>query len=371
MREEAVDNGALQVFANTEVLDIETESSTASHGHAPSSPTRAASRPSTSPSPAACGARASRRWRAPTIPLTPAVHQMADVGPIDVLAGDQRRRSPTRSSATWTRSATSARRAGSMEVGSYAHRPIFHHPDDIPSNEESALSPTELPFTADDFDHADGAGDRPDGDARRRRDQVRHQRPAVAHARRDARARRDRRGAQPVVGRRGVDQGRPRHRPARRRVDDLRLPAHVRPALVGHQPLLRPRDAPSTTSTPAAPSTSTRPTASSTRASSGPASAACAAARSTPARRRSARCSSTPAAGSGRSGTSRTPTCSTATPGRCEPRPHEWDARWWSPITNAEHLHMREHVGMVDLTRVQRVRLRGPGRRRLPAATCA
>ena len=42
--------------------------------------------------------------------------------------------------------------AGSMEVGSYAHRPIFHHPDDIPSNEESALSPTELPFTADDFD---------------------------------------------------------------------------------------------------------------------------------------------------------------------------------------------------------------------------
>ena len=39
-----------------------------------------------------------------------------------------------------------------MEVGSYAHRPIFHHPDDIPSNEESALSPTELPFTADDFD---------------------------------------------------------------------------------------------------------------------------------------------------------------------------------------------------------------------------
>jgi glycine cleavage system aminomethyltransferase T len=42
--------------------------------------------------------------------------------------------------------------SGSMEVGSYAHRPIFHHPDDIPSNEESALSPTELPFTADDFD---------------------------------------------------------------------------------------------------------------------------------------------------------------------------------------------------------------------------
>ncbi len=42
--------------------------------------------------------------------------------------------------------------AGSMEVGSYAHRPIFHRADDIPSIQESRLSPTELPFTADDFD---------------------------------------------------------------------------------------------------------------------------------------------------------------------------------------------------------------------------
>ncbi|MFK8025395.1 MAG: glycine cleavage T C-terminal barrel domain-containing protein, partial [Ilumatobacter sp.] len=42
--------------------------------------------------------------------------------------------------------------AGSMEVGSYAHRPILHHPDEIPSNEEAALSPTEMPFTPDDFD---------------------------------------------------------------------------------------------------------------------------------------------------------------------------------------------------------------------------
>ena len=39
-----------------------------------------------------------------------------------------------------------------MEVGSYAHRPILMEPDDIPSIEESALSPTELPFTSEDFD---------------------------------------------------------------------------------------------------------------------------------------------------------------------------------------------------------------------------
>ena len=41
---------------------------------------------------------------------------------------------------------------GSMEVGSYAHRPIFHYADEIPSIKESRLSPTELPFTAEDFD---------------------------------------------------------------------------------------------------------------------------------------------------------------------------------------------------------------------------
>jgi glycine cleavage system aminomethyltransferase T len=39
-----------------------------------------------------------------------------------------------------------------LEIGSYDHRPIWHDPDDIPSVEEAALSPTELPFTAEDFD---------------------------------------------------------------------------------------------------------------------------------------------------------------------------------------------------------------------------
>ena len=40
---------------------------------------------------------------------------------------------------------------GDLEVGSYAHRPILLEPDDIPSIAEAALSPTELPFTQDDF----------------------------------------------------------------------------------------------------------------------------------------------------------------------------------------------------------------------------
>src|SRR6266581_2969771 len=41
---------------------------------------------------------------------------------------------------------------GDMEVGSYAHRPIIVDADSIPSIEQSAASPTELPFTQDDFD---------------------------------------------------------------------------------------------------------------------------------------------------------------------------------------------------------------------------
>ncbi|MCP4428925.1 MAG: glycine cleavage system protein T, partial [Chloroflexi bacterium] len=41
---------------------------------------------------------------------------------------------------------------GDMEVGSYAHRAILIHPDDIPSIEEAEMSPTELPFTEEDFE---------------------------------------------------------------------------------------------------------------------------------------------------------------------------------------------------------------------------
>ena len=41
---------------------------------------------------------------------------------------------------------------GDLEVGSYAHRAILMDADDIPSIAESALSPTELPFTQEDFE---------------------------------------------------------------------------------------------------------------------------------------------------------------------------------------------------------------------------
>ena len=35
---------------------------------------------------------------------------------------------------------------------------------------------------------------------------------------------------------------------------------------------------------------------------------------------------------------------------RVMPRAAEWESRWWSPIINAEHLAMRDRVGMVDLS---------------------
>ena len=42
-------------------------------------------------------------------------------------------------------------------------------------------------------------------------------------------------------------------------------------------------------------------------------------------------------------------------------RPHEWDRRWWSPIINAEHLHLRDKVGIVDLSAFQIFDVSGPG----------
>jgi glycine cleavage system aminomethyltransferase T len=42
-------------------------------------------------------------------------------------------------------------------------------------------------------------------------------------------------------------------------------------------------------------------------------------------------------------------------------RPNEWDARWWSPIINAEHLAMRERAGIFDLSAFEIFDIVGPG----------
>ena len=73
-------------------------------------------------------------------------------------------------------------------------------------------------------------------------------------------------------------------------------------------------------------------------------------------------------AGSARSGTSRTRRCSRSSAIASPAREAEWDARWWSPIINAEHLAMRDRAAIIDLTAFCDLRRHRPGRaRRRPA----
>ena len=155
MRKKALDKGALSVFANTEVLDVETEDgdSAVNGRRRVTAVVTDKGRIEAEHVVIACGVWSNRiaNMAGTYIPLVPAVHQMADVGPLDVLAetNNEIGYPIVRDMDTFCYERQSA---GSMEVGSYGHRAILHHPDEIPSNEEAALSPTEMPFTPDDFD---------------------------------------------------------------------------------------------------------------------------------------------------------------------------------------------------------------------------
>ena len=146
MRERAQEAG-MKVSANTEVLGIDVE-----HGRA----TRVKTTRGDFDADIiviACGAWSPRiaRMAGASIPLTPMVHQMIDIGPVPRFANttgmieypivrDMDTNMYERQEGT------------GLEIGSYAHRPIMLEADEIPSIEESALTPTELPFTQDDFD---------------------------------------------------------------------------------------------------------------------------------------------------------------------------------------------------------------------------
>src|SRR5450755_3371542 len=86
-----------------------------------------------------------------SIPLAPAVHQMIDIGPAPRFA--QAKGMIEYPIVRDMDTNMYERQEGTgLEIGSYAHRPITLDADEIPSIEESALTPTELPFTQDDFD---------------------------------------------------------------------------------------------------------------------------------------------------------------------------------------------------------------------------
>jgi glycine cleavage system aminomethyltransferase T/glycine/D-amino acid oxidase-like deaminating enzyme len=146
MRERAQEAGALTVSANTEVLDIEVEGGRVKRVRT----TRGDI--DTEVLVICCGVWSPHlaRMAGASIPLTPAVHQMIDIGPVPRFA-------EAKSAIDYpiVRDMDTnmyERQDGTgLEVGSYAHRPILHDPTEIPPVEEAALSPTEFPFTEDDF----------------------------------------------------------------------------------------------------------------------------------------------------------------------------------------------------------------------------
>jgi heterotetrameric sarcosine oxidase gamma subunit len=152
MREKAVASGALTVLASTEVYGI-TVTDGQVRGVTISEANGGQQSIETDNVVICCGVWSPRiaRMAGARLALTPCVHQMISVGPIGLFAD-----TPGEISYPIVRDVDTnmyeRQHGGDMEVGSYAHRPIIVAPDDIPSIEESALSPTELPFTQDDFD---------------------------------------------------------------------------------------------------------------------------------------------------------------------------------------------------------------------------
>ena len=148
MREQAQQLGALSVLAGTEVLGIDK-----SPDGRISAVRTTKGEIQTQVVAICCGVWSPRiaRMAGAHIPLTPIVHQMISVGPVPLFAD-----TPGEISYPIVRDVDTnmyeRQHGGDMEVGSYAHRPIIVEPDDIPSISEAVLSPTEMPFTQDDFD---------------------------------------------------------------------------------------------------------------------------------------------------------------------------------------------------------------------------
>ncbi len=147
MRERALEMGALSVFPNTEVLGVEVNNGRVRGLNTTRGDIQA------DYVVVACGIWSPRiaAMAGATIPLTPAVHQMISVGPISLFeqTTSEIEYPIVRDMDTFM---YERQNGNDMEVGSYAHRPILMAPDDIPSIEESRLSPTELPFTQEDFE---------------------------------------------------------------------------------------------------------------------------------------------------------------------------------------------------------------------------
>jgi glycine cleavage system aminomethyltransferase T/glycine/D-amino acid oxidase-like deaminating enzyme len=146
MRQRAQEAGSLTVSALTEVIGLDAEGGRARRVRTSRGDIEATTVV------IACGVWSPRlaRLAGASIPLTPAVHQMIDIGPAPGFAdakGDIEYPIVRDMDANMYE-----RQHGSgLEIGSYAHRTIHYEPEDLPSVETAALSPTELPFTQEDF----------------------------------------------------------------------------------------------------------------------------------------------------------------------------------------------------------------------------
>jgi glycine cleavage system aminomethyltransferase T/glycine/D-amino acid oxidase-like deaminating enzyme len=146
MRERGIESGRLAVFAGTEVSGLDVEAGRIRRLHTSRGTIEAETVV------IACGVWSPllASMAGAHIPLTPAVHQMIDVGPVPRFE-----KSTKAIEFPIVRDMDVfmyERQDGTgLEIGSYAHRSILHDPEEIPSIEAAALSPTEFPFTEDDF----------------------------------------------------------------------------------------------------------------------------------------------------------------------------------------------------------------------------
>src|SRR3954453_19587354 len=147
MRERAMATGALTVVPTVEVTGLDVEDGRIRRGRTSGGDIEAGTVV------IACGVWSPKigDMAGVSIPLTPAVHQMISVGPCPQLAEREGEISfpIVRDMDTFC---YERQHGADMEVGSYAHRAILMEPEEIPSIEQAKLSPTELPFTSDDFD---------------------------------------------------------------------------------------------------------------------------------------------------------------------------------------------------------------------------
>ncbi len=147
MRETAIEMGALTVMAQTEVVGVDVVDGRVAGVRTTQGDI------ATSVLVVACGVWSPRiaAMAGAHIPLVPMVHQMISVGPVPRLAAI-----PGEIAFPILRDMDSLMyerpRGSDIEIGSFAHRPILIHPDEIPSIKASRLSPTEMPFTREDFE---------------------------------------------------------------------------------------------------------------------------------------------------------------------------------------------------------------------------